>query len=346
MRPAVFTPLLAALAIAGCSKDAATDPRLRAPTALYAARPTDAKLFATPGAVAALGSVGETLPQPTSAEIAALTDSSAWRGLDRKQRYGAVLLAGQPAETSVLARHLIQSPDFRLEAIDNWGFLFSRKPTVSYHAPVPASVVPDLTVPEERADYLAALAVNLDAIGQFDAARDYLAAARDLAPDSPIVLVREAYVDLAHQRHAGAVSAASRALDLDPDSAPALEIAAQAFAAVGAADRAWQVAERLLEVTGADDPRILFLHARLASDAHAYSREQNSLEKLVELTEAADRSATSYRVYLGQSYARQSLPRPALEQFRAALRDPDLGNKQRADLENTIANIRDKTGLE
>ncbi len=346
MRPTVLAALLTVLWVSGCSKPTPTDPRLAAPTELWAARPPDATIFLNPGAAAALTDTAKDVTPPTSDETNTLTDPSAWRSLDRRQRYDAVLLAGQPAETAPLAAHLIQSPDFRLERLDNWGFLFSRKPSVSYRPPPPTEVVPDLSDPTLRADYLAAFAVNLDTIGAYEAARDYLDAARALAPESAMVLVREAYVDLAHKRHSAAVAAASRALEIAPDSAPALEIAAQSFAAVGATDRAWQVGERLLEVAGSNDPRILFLHARLASDAHAYSREQDSLERLVAITEAVGRSATSYRVYLGQSYARQALPRPALKQFEAALADPDLGDQQRADLQLTIATIREKTGIE
>jgi tetratricopeptide (TPR) repeat protein len=346
MRFSVFLTLLVALLPLGCSRQAETDSRLLAPTELWAARPSGGDLFANPGAVAALRSVGENVGTQAESTLSVLDDPSAWRQLDRRERFDGALLAGQPAETSVLARHLFQSPDFRLERLDNWGFLFSRKPPSTYRPPSPESVVPDLTDSEQRADYLAAVAVNLDTIGEFEAARDYLSAAQNLAPDAPLVLGRKAYIDLQHQRHAAAVAAASQALEKDPDSALALEIAAQSFAAVGAVDRAWQVAERLLAISGTDDPRILFLHARLASDAHAYSREQDSLEKLVALTEKAGRSTTTFRVYLGQSYARQSLPRPALEQFETALEDPDLGPSQRADLESTVANIREKTGIE
>ncbi len=346
MRLVRLFSLLGAFLLVGCSPDEATDSRLLAPTELWAARDADARLFINPEAAAALEAVGENSgPQLDLARVA-LDDPSAWRRLDRRERFDGVLLAGQPAETRTLARHLIQSPDFRLERLDNWGFLFSRNAPVSYRQPAPEALVPNLTDPSQRANYLAAVAVNLDTIGEFDAARDYLAAAETLAPDSPQVLVRRAYLDLQHQRHAAAVIAASQALEQDPDSAPALEIAAQSLAAVGAADRAWQVAERLLDVSDSKDPRLLFLHARLASDAHAYSREQNSLEKLVAITEQAGRSATTYRVYLGQSYARQGLPRPALVQFEAALENPDLRSDQRADLESTVANIRDKTGIE
>lgn len=346
MRFTVCLILILVLFPAGCSRKAATDLRFVAPTELWAARPPGVVLFVNPGAAAALERVDEHVdPQPVSAE-AILEDPSAWRRLDRQKRFGGALLAGQPTEIRTLAQHLCQSPDFRLERVDNWGFLFSRKPPLPYHPPSPPSVVPDLVDPELRSDYLSAVAVNLDTVGEFEAAREYLSAAEALDPDSPLVLVREAYIDLHHRRHAAAVAAASEALELDPDSAPALKIAAQSFAAVGATDRAWQVAERLLEVSGSADPRILFLHARLASDAHAYSREQDSLEKLVSITEAAGRSATSFRVYLGQSFARQSLPRPALEQFQTALQDPDLGPSQRADLKSTVANIREKTGIE
>ncbi len=229
--------------------------------------------------------------------------------------------------------------------MDHHGFLFSRGLPETYRPPAVGEFAADIADPAKRAAVLAAFAVNLDLIGSTNASREYLAAAEKLAPDSANVNVCAATIDLRHERYAAAITGANAALESNPDSVPALQIAAQSFAAAGQPDQAWQVAERLITVASPDDIQTLFLHARLASDAHAFSREQASLERLVELAEAEDVPATTYRVYLGQSYARQGLPRPAIKQFQAALADPDLGAAQRTDLESTIVNIKEKTGL-
>lgn len=344
MRFLLFLPALSIL-IVGCSDQSSTAARTNSPIDLWDARPTDARTYLNPNAARALGQIGEKVTEPTTAEIAALQDSSAWRRLDRADRYEAVLLAGQPAETGTLARHLAESPDFRIERVDHQGFLF-RRGLPSPYRPAPVDkVAPDLTDPTERAAVLAACAVNLDLIGSVASSRDYLAAAEGLAPDLPNVHVCAATIDLRHERYAAAIEGANLALDVNPDSVPALQIAAQALAAAGQPDAAWQIAEKLIAVASPDDTQTLFLHARLASDAHAFSREQASLERLVEISEKADLPATTYRVYLGQSFARQGLPRPAIKQFQAALADPNLGAAQRTDLESTITNIKEKTGL-
>ncbi|MGC1479434.1 MAG: hypothetical protein WA771_02935 [Chthoniobacterales bacterium] len=341
----ISVPLILLIQFAACTNQTSTAPTDRAPLDLWESRPTDSKTFLNPAAALALAESTDFVTHPTSDEMAALQDPGAWRRLDRRHRYDAVLLAGQPAETATLARHLAVSPDFRLERVDNWGFLFLRGLPSPVTPPPAKDIAADLPHPEDRAALIAATAVNLDIIGEFSAARELLAAARELAPEAPAVLVCAATIDLQHERYSSAVSSASQALDLTPESIPALQIAAQSFAAVGAHDQAWRVAERLIDVAPPNDIQTLFLHAQLASNARAFSREQESLERLIEITEDAGRSATSYHVYLGQSFARQGLPRPAVKHFEAALADPDLDSSQRTDLEGTVKNIRDKTGI-
>jgi uncharacterized protein (DUF736 family) len=89
---------------------------------------------------------------------------------------------------------------------------------------------------------------------------------------------------------------------------------------------------------------ILFLHAQIASAAHAYGDEQDSLLKLVALAEKQNLRATDYRVYLGQSYAHTGLARQALEQLELALKDPSLSAPQRADLTTAAATVRARAG--
>jgi Tfp pilus assembly protein PilF len=184
----------------------------------------------------------------------------------------------------------------------------------------------------------------LQAVGQLPSARTYATASIESAPKEPIVHVAAAALALARKDYAPAADSARHALDLAPDDPGALEMAARISAATGATEQAWNFATRLKSLAAPDDMNVLFLHARIASAAHAYGAEQDSLERLVAVAEKLGLPATDYRVYLGQCYARQGLPRPALDQLDRAARDPDLTDKQRTDLATAIATVRQRAG--
>ncbi len=82
----------------------------------------------------------------------------------------------------------------------------------------------------------------------------------------------------------------------------------------------------------------------MASDAHAYSAEQDSLERLIRLAEKQNLPTTDYRVYLGQCFAHMGLARPALQQLELALKDPSLSAQQRLDLTTAAATVRARAG--
>jgi tetratricopeptide (TPR) repeat protein len=334
--------LFSILALTGCQRSQPADPRLQSPAALAqdAAGRGLKKIFVNPEARAFFAK----LPlAPTSPKDAAAGQSAAvWRQLDRGQRFDAVLLAGPTGAFLPLAQHLAESPDFRLTRVDNWGLLFVRGAASPYAPPaVDAEVFSSAT---ERGIYLSQMALLLDAAGQVAAARDFMAAALAAAPDEPSVTTRAAALALTRKRYPEALAQVQRALAKAPHDAAALEVEARVLSAAGDREGAWAVAEDLKSRVGDRDMNALFLHARLANAAHAYQAEADSLERLVTLAQKQGLSATDYRVYLGQCYAKQGLARPALEQFQQALQDSSLPAAQRADITTALETVRSRAG--
>jgi hypothetical protein len=338
--------LVLALLAAGCRKpEPPRDARLRAPDELAKTAKGEKfqNAFANPRARALLaGSVPELAPA-TPQDAAALASPSLWRKLDRARRFDAVLLAGPAAELAPLLGHLAASPDFRLVRVDNWGALFVRGLPANYR-PLPArDAAKNFASSADRGLYLAQTALMLEAVGQPSAARQYLDAAQEAAPRDAGVQTCIAALELSRKHYADAIEHAQAARKTDPANLAAMEIEARAFAAAGAKDQAWIVATEIKSRAG-DDMNLLFLHARLASAAHAYAAEQDSLERLVRLAEQRNLSATDYRVYLGQCFARQGLARPALRELELALKDPTISARQREDLTAAVETVRARAG--
>ncbi len=304
---------------------------------------TLAKTFVNPRARTLLD---PTLPGLTPAapeDAAALASPPLWRKLDRALRYDSVLLAGPASEIAALLAHLASSPDFQLVHLDNWGALFVREAPATYRPPTAKDTANALTGDTDRGLYLAQMALMLEAVSQPAAAKEYSRAALKLAPEEPLVHVCAAALALGRKNYPESIARAEEALALDPDNLAALEIEIRALSAARMNDAAWQAATRLKSLAP-QDMNILFLHARMAAAAHAYSAEQESLERLITLAEKRKLTPTDYRVYLGQSFARQGLARPALLQLELALKDPAISAEQRADIETAVETVRAHAG--
>ena len=94
-----------------------------------------------------------------------------------------------------------------------------------------------------------------------------------------------------------------------------------------------------------DDPSLLFYHAKIAHEAHAYKAEIEALEKLIARAEAEARPVGGYQLYLGQAYASTGDAQRSIDAFMLALNDPDLPDDQRAFARENIARIKKRTGL-
>ena len=140
------------------------------------------------------------------------------------------------------------------------------------------------------------------------------------------------------------LDAADKALDLDDDFLPALATKAQILFATKQFGEAYDISKGLVEKRP-EDPNLLFYHAKIAHEAHAYGAEIEVLEKLIALAERDSRPTSGYRIYLAQAYATDGQAKPSIEQFQRALSDPDLPPEQRDFAEKTLAQVKSRSGL-
>jgi tetratricopeptide (TPR) repeat protein len=130
-----------------------------------------------------------------------------------------------------------------------------------------------------------------------------------------------------------------RAIAIEPGSAEAWQVRAEALLHAGLNDEAYAAGRRVMELAPGD-VGALWLAARCANAARAFQSEAAILEQLIALSESRGADAAFYQLYLGQSYARQGLTRPALRALEKAAEAPGLSDEQRRELEQEIADIR------
>lgn len=267
-------------------------------------------------------------------------EPSLWRARDRESRHTAVWLLGDKSDYAPLARHLGESPDWRLAAVDATGLLFVRAPRAEQFATEPVQqMARGMWGGANRSSFLSGAALSCLAAGALPEAGELSAAAvRNSDLSAPAAAARaRVLVSLGDVR--GALAQSERAVDLDPTLPLAWETRSEALLHAGLTDDAYAAA---LYAAGLapGDAGALWLAARAANAARAFQTEAGLLERLVALTEARGGDAAFYRLYLGQSYAKQGLARPALREFEQAAAAPGLTDDQRRQLEEEIARVR------
>ena len=135
----------------------------------------------------------------------------------------------------------------------------------------------------------------------------------------------------------------ARAVDLDPSLPLAWEVRTEACLHAGLTNDAYAAAQKAVTLAPGETGT-LWLAARAANAARALQTEAELLERLVALTDARGGDSGFYRLYLGQSYAKQGLARPALRELQLAANSPSLTAKQRSELAEEIALIRSSPG--
>jgi Putative Zn-dependent protease, contains TPR repeats len=284
--------------------------------------------------------VGALTPQ----QAAALSHNPpAWRKALRTAGWNVVALAGPTSEYRPLLEHLITSPDWRLALVSNQGFLFLRgggEPLGSFD-PETFRLEND----RDTAIYLAQIAERYDAIRRPADAMDCLERALDLAPEDVTTLSHAASFAAGRKHWQDVLTYTARALKKDPGFAHAKLIRALALLETG---EAWQAQNLCGEIlAGApDDLYTLFLYARICRALHDYAQEAHTLERLVALSEKAGLPTVNYRIYLGQAYARQGLPEPALKNYRLVLESGTLGPEQEKEIRDAIATIEENAPKE
>ena len=271
-------------------------------------------------------------------------EPSLWRAQDRQSRHTAAWLLGEKSDYAPLARHLGESPDWRLAAVDAAGVLFVRAPRSAEFATEPAQqMARGMWGGANRSSFLAGASLACLAAGALPEAGELSAAAvrhSDLSAPATATRAR-VLVSLGDVR--GALEQSERAIRLDPSLPLAWEVRTEALLHAGLTDDAYAAAQQAA-VLAPGDAGTLWLAARAANAARAFQTEAELLERLVALTTARGGDAAFYRFYLGQSYAKQGLARPALREFEAAAAAPGLSADQRRELEEEMALIRNNPG--
>ncbi|MFM8232295.1 MAG: hypothetical protein ACKOAL_13860, partial [Chthoniobacterales bacterium] len=291
----------------------------------------------------ALARFGGALPSrsPEGEDLRLAREPKLWRAQDRKARYRAVWLLGEKSDYAPLARHLGESPDWRLAAVDAIGLLFVRAPREREFPTEPAQQLSrGLIGAANRSRFLADAALASLAAQALPEADELSRAAVRRSDMSSHVAAARALVLISIVQIVQALEQSERGVALTPDSAGAWQARAETLLHAGCVDEAYAAGQRASDLAPGDEGA-LWLAARTANAARALQSEAEILERLIALTEGRGGDASFYELYLGQSYAKQGLARPALRYLQKAADAPGLSDEQRAELQEEIKRVRE-----
>jgi len=276
----------------------------------------------------------------------ALQNPVLFRQLDRRERFDTLLLAGDLNQFRPLLEHLLETRDFSLVYLDHTSLVFERAPARMWTPEDFEGVREKFSgrPAAEDAEFLAQAAGRLLAVNQPALAKRCLDEALGKDRKSVGAWTQSGYYCERVRQWDEALSDADHALEIQEDYQPAMVLRAQALFATKRFDTAYEVTGRLIEMAPRD-PSILFLHARIAHQAHAYESEVGALKTLIELAEKMGQPAAGYRIYLAQAYASEGKAEPSLDEFEKVLTDETLSLEQREYVLDSIARIRSRVGL-
>lgn len=276
----------------------------------------------------------------------AVLDPKSFRQLDRQYRFDALLLLGDPSEYRPLLDHLYATKDFRPVYVDHWAIIFRRDATRPWQAEDFAPLRERIGKLEksERAICLARTATKLAALRLFSESQALLEEARQLDGKSKEVWSGYATLHMNRGEWQDALTSADRALKGGSDPLSALAVKTQVLYATKHFSEAYELSKQLIERLP-DDPNLLFYHAKIAHEAHAYKAEIDALEKLIARADADQRPVSGYLLYLAQAHTSSGDARRAIDAFMRVLNDPDLPQDQRDFARENIARIKKRTGL-
>ena len=291
------------------------------------------------------------LPTPLPEEVAVHCDATRqspkdWRVLDRKWRFGAILLTGDPANFRPLLDHLRKSPDWTLTRLDPTSLVFERSPARAW---APADVALVLSVfqthsAEEQKAARILIAHRLMYLEEMPMAKTLLKEVLKMDSRS-----KQAWTELAGMhgmmsQWQESATAAQRALAVGSRYRPAQTALAHALYALERFDKALDVSRTLYAEAPADGSTLL-LHAQVTHAAHAFVEEIDVLQRLIGLLQGAAQPVGSWQVYLGQAYAATGNRSLAEDQFKTALKDPALSQAQRVFVQKAMERIETKPNL-
>jgi tetratricopeptide (TPR) repeat protein len=331
-----------AVLIAGCRHT--SDVRLEH-EALAIPQLKDVKyLFYTPGSHADLAAARPDLVALADehAYAQAVQMPTVFRRLDHQRQFDALLLAGDPTTYKPLLRHLGESRDFVLVWLDNATLIFRRNGARHWtEADLHAAAEPFKG--DDRARFLAGAARRLIAVGQLPIAHRALDEAQPLGQKVPEMWTVLALYEGQIAHWPDALESVDKALKLDPDFTPALATKADIMMGAKRLDEALAISDKVIE-KNPDDPSMLFLHATISHQAHAFQREVAALKHLIDLADAQGISTTGYRIYLGQAYAESGDAVGSMTEFKKVLGAEDASPEQKKFAQECIEKIGEKTG--
>lgn len=264
-----------------------------------------------------------------------------WRELDRKYQFDTCLLSGDTGQYRPLLQYLLEARDWSLAYLDHTSLVFQRPPKKTW---IPEDLQPirekfSRLSAKPQTTFLVQLSGKLLAVHRYAEARACIDKAKQLSNSSPETWTADALY-LAHfGQWPQALDRADQALAIDKTFLPALAAKAQILYSMHRSGEALPVSELLVKANPRD-PQVLFLHAKIAHEAHAYTVEVTTLKSLIDLAEQEEQATSGYRIYLAQAYARDGQALPALEQFRLAQQDTDLSEEQRKFIEESVEQIK------
>ena len=268
-------------------------------------------------------------------------DPETWRKLDRKYRFDAVLLCGDPGEYRKLLDHLIGTRDWTLTYLDHTSLIFRRAPAKPWSInDFNALQQKFANYPKaDRALFLVQCGVKLLAVGEFGLAKQLLDESLSLDGNSAETWTQLANYEVQSINYNKALEDVGRALALDGENEHALATKAQIFYSTKRYDDALTASQQLVKLEP-DDQNILFFHAKIAHEAHAYTQEIATLIHLIELAEKEHEPTAGFHIYLAQAYARSKDNAAALEEFQKALDEGNLSPEQTQYINESMTTLK------
>ena len=274
----------------------------------------------------------------------AVENPKLFRLLDRKHRFDTLLLTGDPSQYRPLIEHLMEAKDWTLTYLDHTSLIYKRDAVREWQPADVDALASTFGNKRDRAAFFAQAAVRLLAIRRGAEAKACLDKARALDEGLPEVWNGIAVFRMNRGEWTPAMTSVNRALALDADFLPALATKTQILYSTKKFSAAYDLSRRLIEAYP-KDPGLLFYHAKICHEAHAFTDEIRTMRRLVELADAAGWPASGYRLYLAQAYAKDGQAGPAVEEFNRILADADISKEQRSFAEDTLAQIKERAGL-
>lgn len=278
------------------------------------------------------------------AMLQAVEDPKLFRRLDHEWHFDALLLVGDPSQYRPLLEHLLEAKDWALSYVDGTGMVLRRNPPQEWTLAALDALLPQFPEAKERASFYCQVAVRLLALRRGADAKICLERAQALDGKSAEFWNGNAIMKMNRGEWTAALSNVNRALAVDAQFLPALATKTQILYSTKKFSEAYDFSRRLLE-SYPNDPSLLFYHAKICHEAHATTDEIRTMRRLVEIADKAGRPASGYRLYLAQAYAKDGQAQPAIDEFNRILADAEISKEQRAFAQETMAQVKERSGL-